>query len=221
MSSQSLELGEINTQAGRSQHVSVVLTGCLLLALLGYYLPWLSNAAAGLSANAFDLAEWLSLSPLARISNPPLLAPFLLRVGLGLLAVLFALNARRAIGWGRWLTAALSLLLTATLFPPIEFIRAAGGMDDPNYRQLFGLLLITLISVLAVALAPGFQRWWQVISSLLEVLLIVSSVWGTALAFTILAGNPLRLTTPLGIGVILMILAIIGHQIVLWRVSKP
>jgi hypothetical protein len=180
----------------------------------------MNNAAAGLSANAFDLAEWISLSPAMRVSNPPMLTPFLLRACLGLIAVLFMLNGRHAVGWLRWLNAALSLLLTITLLPPIEFIRAAGGTDDPNYRQLFGLFVGTLIVVVIVAVLPNPQRWWRWINLLVALLTIVCASWGIALALSFFTGDPLHISAPLGIGVIWMIVTMIAHQIAAWYAAK-
>ncbi|MBX3080035.1 MAG: hypothetical protein KF716_00285 [Anaerolineae bacterium] len=210
----------MHSQSVVSRRTSLFLTLALLVALVSYYLPWLNNAAAGLSANAFDLAEWISLSPLVRGANPPMLAPFLLRLSLSLLALLFALNISYTSGWLRWLSAGLCLLLIITLFPPIEFIRAPGGMDDPNYRQLFGLFLFTLLMAGAVLIVPRLRLWRKPLSGLFALLLMVSSLWGTALAFSILASDPIRLTTPLGLGLVGLIIALIAHQIVSWRIPN-
>src|SRR5512143_758636 len=81
----------------------------LFAALIAYYLPWIANRAAALSANAYDLAEWTSLHPAVRGASVPLVAPFLLRAVLGGLALLFGFRALRALTvWLRLAYAALA-----------------------------------------------------------------------------------------------------------------
>src|SRR5438552_17266089 len=87
----------------------------LLAALVAYYLSWINNQAAALSANAYDLAEWTSLHPAVRGAIIPLLAPFLLRAVLGGLALLFGLRALKAVSSrARWTYSALALCLAIT-----------------------------------------------------------------------------------------------------------
>src|SRR5438477_2332337 len=102
----------------------------LLAALAAYYLPWINNRAAALSANAYDLAEWVSLHQAVRDASIPNLAPFLLRAVLGGLALLFAVRALKALsGRARWAYSFLALLLAVTLLPPLDFFR--GAWNDP------------------------------------------------------------------------------------------
>jgi hypothetical protein len=191
----------------------------LLLALGCYYLPWLTHPAAALSANAFDLAEWVGLSPAVRYATPPMVAPFLLRLVLSLLAVLFALAARSARGWPRWMNAGVALLLALTLAPPIEFVRVPGAMDDPNYRQFFFMLAGTLLAlgvVMVMRLPPLLIR---AISVLIALLAAITGVIGTRLAVDVLSRDPLRITTSVGVGVIGLCVVLAAYCLVqaLWK----
>src|SRR5258706_5695618 len=95
----------------------------LFIALLAYYLPWVYHKTAALTANGYDLAEWVSIHPAVRNGNPPLLAPFLLRVVLSGLALLFGLHAAKSQKLTHWLYAVFALILSITLLPPLDFFR--------------------------------------------------------------------------------------------------
>ncbi|WP_162910000.1 hypothetical protein [Aggregatilinea lenta] len=123
----------------------------MALALLCYYLPWFVHQSAGFTTNAYDLAEWSSLHPATRSSNPPLLTSFLLRLPhvLLLFAAGIAANGLRDERL-RWIVRAVALLLVLRLVPPVEFFRDESA--DPNYRQMLlltvmggGLVLVSLV----------------------------------------------------------------------------
>lgn len=187
-------------------------------ALIAYYLPWLSNRSAALSANAYDLAEWVSIYPPVRNGDgtlPPLVAPFLLRAVLGGLGILF--------GWGtlrtripllqRVIFGAMSVILAITLLPPPEFFR--GGWDDPNYRQQFWLALCTL-AILGVGLIFRNRDVWLRIGQLVvAVLCSIMAVIGETLALNVV--RALGVSAPIGIGVILMVGCLLLVSVSTWR----
>lgn len=129
----------------------------LLAALLGFYLPWVANPAAALTYNAWDLAEQVGLSPAVRYTDPPMVAPFLLRAVLAALSLLFALATRnlrpRLLAV---LSGGLALVLALTLLPPLEFFR--GATQDPNYVQLISLCIATFIGLAATLALRGVLR---------------------------------------------------------------
>ena len=91
-------------------------------ALIGYYLPWVYHRAAGLTFNAYDLAEWVSLSPEARGGSLPFLIPFLLRfalVGIALLCGIRAAISSHTLSRGLYML--LALVLALNLLPPVDF----------------------------------------------------------------------------------------------------
>ncbi|MHB8752976.1 MAG: hypothetical protein ACYDBJ_27770, partial [Aggregatilineales bacterium] len=118
----------------------------ILIAWIGCYFPWTATTGTAFSVNLFDLAEWTSLDPAVRGGTPALLATFLLRMTVGLIALALPLKAadvpNRSMRCGIWI---LSLLIGIGLLPPLDFFR--GAFDDPNYRQQFVIALITLIGI--------------------------------------------------------------------------
>jgi hypothetical protein len=214
-----LDALESMNAAPPTRYTARPLTVCLLVALMCYYLPWHYHPAAALSANAFDLAEWVGLSPAVRYAfSPPMVAPFLLRVVLSMLAVLFALNAPMNAGLWRWLNGGVALLLAITLAPPIEFIRVPGATADPNYRQLFALLIGTLIALGGVLLLARFRVRipFRALSVLLAVLAMVAGAGGLALAMNVLSADPLRIEGRVGIGAVGLVGALVVYCLVQW-----
>lgn len=181
-------------------------------ALIACYLPWVYHPAAGLTFNAYDLAEWVSLHSAVRGASVPLVAPFLLRAVLGGLALLFCLRALRSAGrWVRLAYTGLALWLAITLLPPFDFFR--GAWDDPNYRQQFALAIGTLIGL--VALAAVNQRGLSAVTRrrielAISLLTGISAVIGEAIALTIIGS--LRIDVSVGIGIILLVISLGAAQ---------
>jgi hypothetical protein len=169
-----------------------------IVALIGYYFPWINNSAAALSFNAYDLAEWVSLHPAVRGGSVPLLAPFLLRSVLGGLALLFGVRALRlGVRWQQIAYGALAVCLAITLLPPLDFFR--GAWDDPNYRQQFALTIGTLGGQGALfAIARRKPAWLRLLGMGIGVLTIASAVIGFILAQNIVSS--LRIAAPFGPG---------------------
>ena len=118
-----------------------LLIASLLMALLvGLLLPWLLAPSAAMTLNAYDLAEWASLHPSQQISNPPLVAPLLLRIHLVILCALTGVVAQGL--RGKRIAALAIVALAVAQLPPIEFVNDIGNQ---NYRQQFGLALASLV----------------------------------------------------------------------------
>jgi uncharacterized membrane protein YsdA (DUF1294 family) len=187
-------------------------------ALAAYYLPWIANRAAALSANAYNLAEWTSLHPAVRGANVPLVAPFLLRAALGGLALLFGFRVLRALtGWLRLAYVALAIWLALTLLPPLDFFR--GAWDDPNYRQQFLLSVGTLIGlgILAVAGRRASPRLLRRAEASVSLLALLSGLIGEILAQNVI--RSLQIDAPLGVGVVLLVACLGLAGLAAWRAS--
>ncbi|MCE7946651.1 MAG: hypothetical protein DYG88_04395 [Chloroflexi bacterium CFX4] len=184
----------------------------LFAALIGYYATWINNAAAALSANAFDLAEWVGIIPAVRYADPPMVAPFALRLALVMLAWLFALHsaaARRL--FGRAVFGVIGLALALSLRPPIAFFR--GETADPNYQQLALLCFVALLGVALISAlgwgSMGRRWWWRLIALPLGLIGILSALIGLSGALEGL--GRLQIPTPLGAGGILYLIGITAY----------
>ncbi|MFN7208793.1 MAG: hypothetical protein ACK4P1_00175 [Aggregatilineales bacterium] len=188
-----------------------LLNAALFIALIGYYVTWINNPAAALSANAFDLAEWVGLIPAVRYAEPPMSAPFALRAALVCLAWLFALRSAASERLGARIgLGGIALALAVSLRPPIAFFR--GETADPNYRQLAALCLIGLIGVGAFIGLGGrgrARRLWLWLALPIALIGGVSAVLGLRGALEALA--PLRIPSPLGVGAFLYGIGISAH----------
>jgi uncharacterized membrane protein YsdA (DUF1294 family) len=187
-------------------------------ALAAYYLPWIANRAAALSANAYDLAEWTSLHPSVREASIPLLAPFLLRAALGGLALLSGFRALRVLpGWLRLAYAALALWLALTLLPPLDFFR--GAWDDSNYRQQFFLSVGTLVGLgmLSAAGRRASPRLLRRAEASLGLLALLSGLIGEILAQNVI--RSLQIDAPLGVGVVLLVGCLGLASVAAWQTA--
>ncbi len=182
----------------------------LLLGLLGYVSPWAVAPSASMTLNAFDLAEWTSLHPAQRHTEPPLLAPLLLRAQLVILTLIFALTAS-----GRWITALVVLLLALAQLPPFEYVYDIANL---NYRQQFGLALFSLIAGL-VATRFGHRRLMRFLLIVLPVLGIVSVYAGVSQAFGVY--RQLQSVASVGMGPWLLVASYIGIGAVVLFAAWP
>src|SRR5258708_5936100 len=188
----------------------------LVLALAAYYLPWVYHRAAALTFNANDLAEWTSLAPVVRDAGIPLLVPFLLRMVLAFLALLFALSAACAHKpIGRWGFAPLAILLAITLLPPPEFFR--GAWNDANYRQQFGIALATTLGLIAIAVLQRrshLQRYHRRLEIVLLLLTGICAIVGDLMALNVVRSY--QIDASVGGGVLILV-ACMGVNLLLSR----
>jgi len=155
--------------------------GAVLLALVGYWTPWLTHPAAALRLSGFDLAEWITHLPGVMDGSLPLSRLSFL-TPLACLALLLALAgarlhraggaARR--GWQRYVPrspAALGLLVLAVIcafrvMPPYEAFRDSAYW--PDYQTQFAVACATLLGLAACQFAPNWlEAGLQVVFALL------------------------------------------------------
>lgn len=110
----------------------------VLLALLGYYGPWIRQRAAGLAWNAYDLFDLLRFLPqieagALHVNLHTLRLPLL---GLGVLLPLGLAAARPAL---RWSAAAVGACLSAATLPPYPQILTAWQTPGWNAVLWWGL----------------------------------------------------------------------------------
>lgn len=189
----------------------------ILSVLIAYNLPWIASGTAGLSLNAYDLAEWSSLHPSVVNMTPSLLTTFLLRLPLTCLTLIIAASTPqppfRSIAW--WMMSIIVLILTITLLPPLEFLST--DSSNNNYRQMFALSVFTGLFGISFIMGMG-QRWQKYLIILLALMGLIVSIGGIALGINLYADFFL----PRGIGIgALLTPALFGViAIVTWRDSK-
>jgi hypothetical protein len=189
----------------------------LIVALVGYYLPFTAHKTAGLTMQAWDLAEFVGISPSVRYATPPMLAPGLLRAGLVALGVLFGLYAAHSQGVGRWGAAVIALALALTFLPPIEFFR--GNAQDPNYLQLGTYAIVSGALLGLIAVLTLIRRvppaWFGLIAAGIG----AGVCWvGAVEARAVLTSPILRVSVDWGIGPVVYTAGIlIGGILGLWR----
>lgn len=139
------------------------------LLLFTYSLPWMVNPGSGLTVNAYDLAEWVSLSPAVR-AQPLLYTALFLRLPLVLITWSIALAAPQPNFRGMWLSHAVAcFLMVSAQLPPLEFLTQP---NDPNYQQQFGLACFSLAGAsLSISGRLKAVRFW-----LIQVFAIVATV---------------------------------------------
>ena len=164
----------------------------LALALVGYWLPWLTQPAAALRLNGYELSEWITFLPGVRAGALPLNRLVFL-LPLACLAILLALaaswQAARPLGLltapspetarlgprtglhglvpgihglSGWGLLLLGLFCAFLVFPPYPYLLTAYA--DPEYRgQLFAASLSVVILLLTLYLPADLKAGLQIV----------------------------------------------------------
>ena len=181
---------------------SLLSASMLALLLAGLLLPWLVAPNAAMTLNAYDLAEWTSLHPAQAGASPPLLASLLLRLQVLILCALVgaAAQTRRAAR----VAALLVCLLAVAQLPPVEFVKDLGSL---NYRQQFGLALMSLL--LGLAELRWLRRRWRHGAICLFALIGMATAWlGASQALAVYAS--LAGGGSIGLGAVISAVACLG-----------
>jgi hypothetical protein len=137
-----------------NQREQWIMSSAILLAIIGYILPWVINGSAGLNLGAHDLASWTTLHPEAQAM---LLPSLLMRGQLLLITWLVASGTTRPLFGRDWVIRIIVItgLLLAQL-PPLDFVYA---LDDRNQQQQ---ALLTLVCALGAGVGiSGLVVTWQ------------------------------------------------------------
>lgn len=130
----------------------------LALILVGYFLPWLPNPAAGLSFIGLEIGEWVKFVPQVQMGEvtPGRDLFYLPPITLGLiLALLTAGWPNRR--WQTWAMRGLAVLVSLLAFPSLDAIRFEPASEWRVRLLLVGLvMLVALLS--GVLGAPGRGR---------------------------------------------------------------
>lgn len=185
----------------RLRNVSFVL---ILIAIVGYTIPWLINRSTGLTMGAYDLAEWASLHPQVRFESELLLTPLLLRLPLALMALMIVFVASKE--YLREIRLICFAVLALYLLPPLEFLTVS--RNDVNYVQGFILVVIMSIAGFIGFFVPIRQRWRAYIMLGLIGFTLISAIWGVLEIRDLM--NGFGLDPQLGMGIFLIVPSLAG-----------
>jgi hypothetical protein len=184
---------------------SLLFTILIIISLIAYILPWVVNSGTSLTLNAYDLADWTSLTPDAHSSSPILFTSLLLRLPVVCIAFLITMHSATK----RWIALLLVICFAIALLPPFEFITRA--RDDINYRQQFALATVTVVGGWLI-LGKRLVRF----RSQLEVTLLTMGLIG-ALSGLVRAVNLMQqfeLSTQPGAGIVLLTVVFLSLVII-------
>jgi predicted membrane protein len=200
-----------------SRYAFLIPSLLLLGALIGFYLPWQDHAAAALSANAYDLAEWVGLRPGLREQGVFMLPPLFLRATLGGIAVLAALRAirmpTRALRIAHF---AVAIVLAITLLPPVDFF-AGRGTSDVNYLQQ---LMIAVVTAVFIGVVIFFRNRTQgllrrsTFEAVIGMVLLLIGIFGLLLSFEEL--RAIGVEPAFGTGVALFFICMCFYNQLVW-----
>ncbi|MEO8612082.1 MAG: hypothetical protein ABI690_29565 [Chloroflexota bacterium] len=183
-----------------------------IVGLVAYCLPWVVNRGSSLSFGAYDLAEWASLHPTVRGSNPALVTSLLLRLPLACFGIVIASTLwKQRPGW----RIVFLLLVGIALLPPLEFFTQY--RDDPNYQQQFALAVIAVL-VGIFTLVMRSPKWINVLSIVCAFIGSICGLLGLMQSYNLMRG--FELATQVGSGGILFIILNVGIGTILVYSSK-
>jgi hypothetical protein len=148
----------------------------LALALIGYSLSWIVTTNVGLQANAYDLAEWMTLHPTVRATSTFLLPALLLRLALPIIGLLLVRFARRT-QKHTVVLAVVAIVIGFALIPPVDFFR--GQFRDPNYLQQAVLWVLYSLLALYMLVFNRNSKYRQIDATaiLALILLLAFALW--------------------------------------------
>jgi len=144
-----------------------------ILLLVSVALPWIAVEPVALTANLYDLAEWMTLHPAGRSMGQWLPLSLALRLILVLLGwICFAkCHLQNTLHW-RLFGDVIVVLLVLPIAPPIEALR--NNLSDWNYRQQLLLLIVYVIGILLLMkYQPGYR-----FGMVAHMLLLPLGLWG-------------------------------------------
>jgi hypothetical protein len=184
-----------------------------LLALLGYWSPWLSLPPAALRLSGYDLAEWITFLPGVR-DGSLLLNRLSFLTPLACLALLLGFAAARCplrsgVRWGLWL---LGLISAYNVLPVYPYLLTAYA--DPEFQLQF---IVACAAGGGVLLCLALPPAWL---DLPQLGLAVLGAWSGAAG--LLAVRPAAMALmagpwPVGIGWAAMLLGFAGLAGAGWR----
>lgn len=182
-----------------------MLCGVGLWLTIAYVTAWVAHDITGMTLNAYDWAEWTTLTPAERQSTPALMAGFWLRLHMVLLVLIFVGGAS-SLGWRKL---GISIVVVGSLLqmPPPEFV---ANFQDINYQQQAMFALVSLVMGAGFVVVQPSSKWLGIIIGSVG---LVACVAGLEAGLRVIA--PFELDVSIGWGFGMML---VGYGL-LWVVS--
>lgn len=194
----------------------------LLLALVGYFGPWIAHQVAGLVVTGLDFGEYVKFLPTVRDGTVKLWREgfYIPLITVSAAAILIAYRAALAYPWWlRYLLLAIAAIAALNLVPPAW---TPTRLLEPEFRLQTASLVLLLIGVGLspfIALLPA--RYAAIIISILGLAAIIAPTQGF---FAVLPAIQYLYNEPLlaGWGLWLMLISLIILIISFWHIpQKP
>jgi hypothetical protein len=139
----------VSLAEGRGSIPDLLMRLGLALALLAYFLVWLSQPVAGLTFIGVEMGEWVKFLPGVRAgaglpSRSFFYAP---PVGMGLIIVLWSVS-RSNRDWRTWALRGLGVLVAMLALPSLEAV-----LEEPADQWVLRLALVVVVGVAALGTA--------------------------------------------------------------------
>lgn len=145
--------------------LSVLSALCFVLALAGYFAPWIAHRTAALSLNGWELTTWAKPLPEVRTGALRLRADWLYAplaaVGVGLALAGGRYGPREPRGWLLRLAGAAVCLLALPQYPQI----LSAYRNDPEFGPPFYLAVVGVVTCLATAFTWWLPARWRALPS--------------------------------------------------------
>ena len=184
----------------RRLNLATLIPFLLVLAVVGYLLPWVITPAQSLSMGAYDLAEWTSLHPVVRQTLPFLWTTLALRVPLAILGILLAAYVASTL-YRRILGLLIVFITAIALLPPLEFFTIY--RNDPNYQQQLFLVIATLFIGILIIMCRN-KPLQRVLPIFLSLIGCVSAAIGLYQGYMLMKG--FALPTSVGVGGVITVI---------------
>lgn len=183
----------------------------LFMAYGAYMMVWISTPLAGLSFNAYDLADWVVIYP----PTPNRPDSLMISMGLRLLPILLIWIASfyvQSLKENRyWLGLGLLGILMLSVAPPPELLTERDNPDHIQRLQLFIVMLIGSGIILSGWMTP-VKRWVLIAMGLIGV---ISSLWSVLQVQTLFIDNSM----PVSIGFNAFLFPVLLLASIVWNLK--
>jgi len=175
----------------------------IILALVGYWGPWVDHEAAALVLSGLDMADFVKLLPGVRAGTERVVRElfYLPPLAAALCLALLALSPSplwRGEGFPRWVRAIMlivAVLLALVVLPPYPFVLRAVWSPELRWQFIASVLCLLLITVCGLCRRPSasLAAWLMVALALAGAILPLWQFFSIRDALDRVYGQPIRI----------------------------